>query len=57
MVETTLPSVEEILTNIDVNFYNVAGGEINTEDFTVQKVVLGESLLTPGLQTSIRDRK
>jgi hypothetical protein len=53
MVETTIPSVEEILTNIDVNFYNVAGGEINTEDFTIQKVILGESLLTPGLQTSI----
>jgi len=50
MAAQLFPSVEEILTDITVEF---SGGGENLDDFTIETVRLGESLLTPGLQTSI----
>jgi hypothetical protein len=50
MIDHNIPPPEDLLTAIDVEFEGV-----NDEfpDFTIQEVFLGESLLTPGLQTSI----
>ena len=50
MTEQSYPSVEEILTDLQVEFEGV---DQNLADFTIETVRLGESLLTPGLQTSI----
>ena len=42
----------DIHTNFDVAFSGVSDGL--TQQTTVEEVILGESLLTPGLQTSVR---
>jgi len=41
----------DILTNFDVGFSNIS--DSLTNQITVQEIMLGESLLTPGLQTSV----
>jgi hypothetical protein len=41
----------DILTNFDVGFSNIS--DSLTKQITVQEIMLGESLLTPGLQTSV----
>lgn len=46
-----LPDYGDILTNIIIGF---SSGQSNLQDFTVKEIMLGESLLTPGLQTSIK---
>jgi hypothetical protein len=43
---------DDILTDISVSFTNVSEGML--DEFTVKEIMLGESLLTPGLQTSIK---
>ena len=41
----------DILTNFDVGFSNIS--DSLTKQITVQEIMLGERLLTPGLQTSV----
>ena len=41
----------DILTNFDVGFSNIS--DSLTNQITVQEIMLGESLLTPGLQTTV----
>lgn len=53
MVDFSQQNIEEILTDIDVTFYKEYGGTLNLDDFTINKIMLGESLKTPGLQTSL----
>ena len=53
MADYSQPNTEEILTDVEVTFYKEYGGVLNLDDFTIQKIMLGESLKTPGLQTSI----
>ena len=50
---TNLPSSEELLAAMDITFTIAGGKAVNLTDFTEYEVMLGESLLTPGLQTSI----
>ena len=44
---------EQLDTDIKVEFENNSGGSIILDDFGFKEVILGESLLTPGLQTSV----
>lgn len=53
MVDVNAPPAEEILTGFSVDFSTLGNSMPELRDFTVQKIMLGESLLTPGLQTSI----
>lgn len=50
---TNLPDQDELLAKMDISFIIDGGKDINLTDFTEYEVMLGESLLTPGLQTSI----
>jgi hypothetical protein len=51
MVNVKLPTAGESKVNITVGFDGV--DEQNTREVSVREVTLGESLLTPGLQTSV----
>lgn len=51
MSTESIAHVQEMLTSFQVTF-NVS--EHIMRDFTVMEIILGESLLTPGLQTSVR---
>jgi hypothetical protein len=50
-----IPSIadQEILTSVEVSFDGVDDRKLFS-DFTVREVILAESLLTPGLQTSVK---
>lgn len=48
----TQQPIDSIFADFDVRF-GPESGSLNLEDFTIQKVMLGESLLTPGLQTTV----
>jgi hypothetical protein len=51
---TNLPDPIELVASMEINFAVPNNrGEINLTDFTEYEVILGESLLTPGLQTSV----
>lgn len=50
---STFESTNESEIEATVEFYSINGAATELQDFTYQEVVLGESLLTPGLQTSI----
>jgi hypothetical protein len=50
---SNLPSPAEILASMEIDFAITNGREFNMSDFTEFEVMLGESLLTPGLQTSV----
>lgn len=52
MAEETLLNSQEVLSSIKLEFGGIS--PFITEDFTPMEVVLGESLLTPGLQTSVK---
>ena len=45
-------TIDSIYADASVDFYPTSG-VINQQDFTIQKIMLGESLLTPGLQTTV----
>lgn len=47
-----MAEIDSIFADFDVKF-SPTSGTLNLEDFTIQKVMLGESLLTPGLQTTV----
>lgn len=47
-----MAEIDSIFADFDVKF-NPTSGTLNLADFTIQKVMLGESLLTPGLQTTV----
>lgn len=51
MAGTGDANYDDILTNINLLFTNTPSDLLT--DFTVREILLGESLLTPGLQTSI----
>jgi hypothetical protein len=50
---TNLPNPDELVASLQIDFSIPGGKEINLSDFTEYEVMLGESLLTPGLQTSV----
>jgi hypothetical protein len=50
---SNLPSPAELLASMEIDFAITNGREFNMSDFTEFEVMLGESLLTPGLQTSV----
>lgn len=53
MADVDFPYLDDFSTDITVDF-NTTGDEATIlKDFTIEKIQLGESLLTPGLQTSI----
>jgi len=51
MVDVTLPPIEESKVDFTVAFNGV--DEQNTREIVIREITLGESLLTPGLQTSV----
>jgi len=53
MVDISLPYAESLLTGIEIEFNTTGDDTTILKDFTVEKVMLGENLLQPGLQTSI----
>jgi hypothetical protein len=50
---SNLPNPAELLAAMEIDFAITNGREFNMSDFTEFEVILGESLLTPGLQTSV----
>jgi hypothetical protein len=52
MVDVSAPTIEETGVSFSLDFLQGDNGA-NLKDFTIQKITLGESLLTPGLQTEI----
>lgn len=50
---TNLPNPDELVASMEISFTIPGGKEINLTDFTEYEIMLGESLLTPGLQTSV----
>jgi hypothetical protein len=51
MVDVKVPSVGETATKIEVAFGGVS--DSNLKEITVRELIMSESLLTPGLQTSV----
>ena len=50
---TNLPNPKELTASMKIDFSIVGGKEMNLADFTEFEIMLGESLLTPGLQSSV----
>lgn len=52
MVDTTIPGVTDVLTDMEVSFEGIPASDLYQT--TVAEAWLNESLLTPGLQTAIK---